>query len=114
MQTIEVITKDDFDFLLQTLNEIKSEIKELRADIIPVEPPKEKEILTIKEASEMLGFAVITIRNYVAKREIPFIQTMKNGAITFRKSDLEQWVTDRTKLTNKQISQKASEMLDRM
>ena len=48
MQTIDVITKEDFDSLLNAINEIHSEIKEIRAELTAkkeLESVPEKEII---------------------------------------------------------------------
>lgn len=117
MQTIEVITKEDFDLILNAINEIHSEIKEIRAELTAkkeLESVPEREVFNIKEASNIIGIGTQTLRQLVKKREIPYIQTKDGASIYFKKSDLEQWLIDRTKLTNKQISQKAEELLYRM
>ena len=117
MQTIEVITKEDFDLILNAVNEIHSEIKEIRAELTAkkeLESVPEREVFNIKEASNIIGIGTQTLRQLIKKREIPYIQTKEGASIYFKKSDLEQWLIDRTKLTNKQISQKAEELLYRM
>ena len=117
MQTIEVITKEDFDLILNAINEIHSEIKEIRAELTAkkeLETMPEREVFNIKEASNIIGIGTQTLRQLIKKREIPYIQTKDGATIYFKKSDLEQWLIDRTKLTNKQISQKAEELLYRM
>lgn len=117
MQTIEVITKEDFDLILNAINEIHSEIKEIRAELTAkkeLESVPEREVFNIKEASNIIGIGTQTLRQLIKKREIPYIQTKEGATFYFKKSDLEQWLIDRTKLTNKQISQKAEELLERM
>ena len=117
MQTIEVITKEDFDLILNAINEIHSEIKEIRAELTAkkeLESVPEREVFNIKEASNIIGIGTQTLRQLIKKREIPYIQTKEGATIYFKKSDLEQWLIDRTRLTNKQISQKAEELLHRM
>lgn len=117
MQTIEVITKEDFDLLLNAINEIHSEIKEIRAELTAkkeLESVPEREVFNLKETSTIIGIGEQVLRQLVKKNEIPYIQLKEGASIYFKKSDLEQWLIDRTKLTNKQISQKAQEQLDKM
>jgi excisionase family DNA binding protein len=46
--------------------------------------------LSIKEAAELTGFAVATLRKYVLRREIPFHKV--KGAIRFRATELDGWM----------------------
>ena len=49
MQTIEVITEEDFDSLLNAINEIHSEIKEIRAELTA-----KKELESVPERNDFI------------------------------------------------------------
>ena len=49
-----------------------------------------EKLLTIDEASQVLGISVKTIYTYVCKKIIPHVKIQ--GNLRFRESDLEAWV----------------------
>ena len=49
-----------------------------------------EKLLTINEASQLLGLAKKTLYQYVCRRIIPFVKIQ--GNLRFRESNLEAWV----------------------
>ena len=68
-----------------------------------------QKLLTISEASNMLGLTKSYIYNLVWKRQIPHL---KYGArlIRFRESELEEWMNERTVeiKTDRQLKEEAT------
>jgi excisionase family DNA binding protein len=50
----------------------------------------EKKLLTIKEASEYLGFSIKALYHMVERGQIPFVKIRKN--LRFDKIDLDKWI----------------------
>ncbi|MFJ7995470.1 helix-turn-helix domain-containing protein [Peribacillus frigoritolerans] len=50
----------------------------------------EEEVMTIREAAEYLKVSVPTIRNMIAKKEIPFFQ--RGQVIRLNRRDVKEWL----------------------
>jgi excisionase family DNA binding protein len=71
--------------LLPVLNEILVELKKSRTEhVLP------KEWLSVPEASDYLGVAVATLRDWIRLRRVPFHKI--NGTIKFKISKLDRWL----------------------
>lgn len=62
---------------------------------------KADKLLSIQEAAIFLNLAQQTLYGFTSNRTIPFIK--KGKKLYFRKSDLEQWLTDGRKATVKEL-----------
>lgn len=58
-----------------------------------------KELLTIKEASALTGYAVQTLYGFVCNRKIPFIKREGSKFLRFKKSELLEWMNQNNKQT---------------
>lgn len=63
--------------------------------------PTSDKLLSIPEAAIFLNLAQQTLYGYTSNRTIPFIK--KGKKLYFRKSDLENWLTDGRKATVKEL-----------
>lgn len=73
------------DALLQKLDELILEVRQLYAQTEPV-----KEIMSVSQAAEYLGQSEYTIREWVRLRRVPHSKV--NGTIKFRRSKLICWI----------------------
>ena len=48
------------------------------------------QILSVREAAEVLGYKETYLRNMMLRREIPFYKP-RNGRVYFKLSELEEW-----------------------
>ncbi len=60
---------------------------------------REKQLLNISEAAELLGIRKNTLYEWVVQRKIPYIKVGR--LVKFRKEDLEAWIEDRFKAEKK-------------
>jgi len=58
-----------------------------------------KELLTIKEASALTGYAVQTLYGFVCNRKIPFVKREGSKFLRFKKSELLEWMNQNNKKT---------------
>lgn len=58
-----------------------------------------KELLTIKEAAQLTGYAVQTLYGFVCNRKIPFVKRPGSKFLRFKKSELIQWMSQNNKPT---------------
>lgn len=64
-----------------------------------------KAVLNIEEAAMLTGYKVKGIYEMTSQRRIPHYK--KNGKLYFKKSELEEWMTERKVLTENEIRGKA-------
>lgn len=64
---------------------------------LPVNPPIQSEVLTVKQAADFLGLSSSTIYTYISKRTIPFVK--RNGTVWFLRSTLLKWLQEGEKQT---------------
>jgi excisionase family DNA binding protein len=56
----------------------------------------EKRLLTIKELSELISYSPTTIRRWVNRRQIPFVQA-PTGSYRFDPRAIENWIKEYSK-----------------
>lgn len=69
--------------------------------------PESQQILTVKEAAEILHLSVPTIYGYVSRNEIPF--SKKGKRLYFSKSELIEWIKQGRKKTLAEIAALANQ-----
>ena len=57
--------------------------------------PRRSEVMSVPEASEFLSIHRNTLYKLIAEGEIPAFRLTTGGRWKFRRSDLEDWLTDR-------------------
>lgn len=65
-----------------------------------------KEVLTIEECALFTGLAKSTLYDKTSKRQIPHYKP-RDGKIYFKKSEVENWLLQNKKASNKEIDEKA-------
>ena len=64
-------------------------------DLSPPILPRRSEVMSVPEASEFLSIHRNTLYKLIAEGEIPAFRLTTGGRWKFRRSDLEDWLTDR-------------------
>ena len=64
-----------------------------------------KQILTLSEAAMLTGYKEKGLYELTSQRRIPHYK--KNGKLYFKKSELEEWMTDNKVMTTEEIHIKA-------
>lgn len=98
--------ENPFDLLMDKLNNIEQQLKELR------ELHKQEfrdELMNIKELGDYINYQKTSIYGLVQKRKIPFIKA--SGKLHFRKKDIDQWLNDGQRKGKKEINKLADEYL---
>ena len=81
-------------------NEIPQLIqKEFSSQQLNQNKENNKELLTIKEASALTGYAVQTLYGFVCNRKIPFVKRPGSKFLRFKKSELIEWMSQNNKPT---------------
>lgn len=65
-----------------------------------------KPILDVKEAATFTGFSVKHLYRLTSTKQIPHFK--KNAKLLFKKSELEDWLTEQKVLTTSEINRKAT------
>lgn len=65
-----------------------------------------KPILDVKEAATFTGFSVKHLYRLTSTKQIPHFK--KNAKLLFKKSELEDWLTEQKVLTTAEINRKAT------
>lgn len=65
-----------------------------------------KPILDVKEAATFTGFSVKHLYRLTSTKQIPHFK--KNAKLLFKKSELEDWLTEQKILTTAEINRKAT------
>lgn len=65
-----------------------------------------KPILDIKEAATFTGFSVKHLYRLTSTKQIPHFK--KNAKLLFKKSELENWLTEHKVLTTAEVNQRAT------
>lgn len=65
-----------------------------------------KPILDVKEAATFTGFSVKHLYRLTSTKQIPHFK--KNAKLLFKKSELEEWLTEQKVLTTAEINRKAT------
>jgi excisionase family DNA binding protein len=64
-------------------------------DLPPPAPARRSEFMSVPEASEFLSIHRNTLYKLITEGEIPAFRLTTGGRWKFRRSDLEDWLTDR-------------------
>ena len=88
--------ENPFKLILERLDRIESEIKELNEKINPI--PIENELMDINEASKYLKMSVPKIYSKVRSKNIPYYKFGRK--LFFKKSDLDKYFFDVKQLIN--------------
>ena len=94
--------------LLRDVADIKNHL--LNQAATPAEPAlplPEKELLTVKDISQMLNISKGAIYNMTSAQQIPHFK--RGGRIYFDRSEIDEWIRDDRRKTIKQL-QKEAEM----
>lgn len=95
---------------LETL--ILNQVRKALAEVHPAKSdPIKDELLTIKQAAEMLSVSVPTVYGYVHQRAIPCMK--RRGRLYFSKLELLTWVQSGRRATADEIKRNALSSLDR-
>ncbi len=100
--TITQITANEFESL------IEKTIKRILGSQKSFEPDGDQ-LLTIKQAGELIKLSVPTIYGYVSRNEIPF--SKKGKRLYFSKQQLFDWVQEGRKKTKAEIATGANSSL---
>ena len=93
-----IIIQLDSEQLLAIIQEaVTKAIVDSQQQTLPY--PQADELLTIKQAAEILSLSVPTIYGLVSRREIPVNKRGKR--LYFSKTELTQWIKDGRKKTNR-------------
>ena len=95
MSKIIVTTEDQLSLLIE--NSVKQAFKGQSAEM----QTTERNLLDIDQASEYLKLAKQTVYGFTSKNEIPYIKRGKK--LYFRKTELETWLNEGRRKTNKEI-----------
>jgi len=100
------ISPDELETLV--LNQVRKALSEVHP--AKTDPIKE-ELLTIKQAAEMLSVSVPTIYGYVHQRAIPCMK--RRGRLYFSKLELLTWIQSGRRATTEEIKRNALNSLER-
>ncbi len=73
--------------------------------------PDQNELITVKQAAELLHVAPGTIYQMVYRREIPSYKSPSGQRLYFKRSELLQWATSQPTLTQEEIEAEAADRL---
>lgn len=98
--------ENPFEVILEKLNNIENLLKNYRlqdnSKVLQVGSP---EILNLNQATEYLSLSKSTLYKFTSQREIPHFK--KGKKIYFRKSELDDWLTQLRISTKDEIEQEA-------
>jgi len=97
MGKVIITTAEELDSLIQ--NSVRQALKEQNLEAnLPA-----SNLLSIEEACQLLKLAKQTLYGFTSKNLIPFIKRGKK--LYFRRSELETWLNEGKRKTNKEIEQ---------
>ncbi len=105
--------KNPFEILEIRLNNIEHLLLDIKHNSNQSNTPKENsdQLLTIKEASELLNLSIPTIYSYVSKREIPHFKHSKR--LYFSRLELIDFLKIGKRLSNSEINKMAKEITNK-
>ena len=101
MAEIIITSKEDLSEIIQSV--VRGVISELIKPQVDV--PDEDEIMNIRDASKLTGYAVQSI--YQKIKDIP--HSKKFGKLFFSKKDLQQWIAEGKRKTTDELLNEAEE-----
>ena len=77
----------------------RSDLKEVLLELFEEvrEEDVENEIMTIREVAEYLKISVPTVRNMIARKEIPYFQ--RGQVIRINRRDIKKWISNNSNLS---------------
>ena len=100
-----------FETIEARLSNIENLLIDLKSPSKPLSNPIKEELLTIKQAAEMLSISVPTVYGYFHFRQIPCMK--RRGRLYFSKSELLAWVQSGKRSTLDEIKADAIKSLER-
>jgi len=97
-----------FETIDARLSNIENLLLDLKHSEKGVNQSQVDQLLTIKEAAEVLHLSVPTIYGYVSRNEIPFSKRPNSKRLWFSKQDLTNWIKEGRKKTISEIASEAS------
>jgi excisionase family DNA binding protein len=98
-----------FDTIDARLSNIENLLLDLKHTSKDVGVTEANQLLTIKQAAELLDLTVPTIYGYVHRREIPF--SKKSRRLYFSKKELTDWIHADRKKTISEIQSSAETLI---
>lgn len=99
MEKIIVTTQAELETLIQCT------VRQALSEQVSNAKESVNEILSVEQAGRFLNLAKQTLYGFTSKNEIPFFKRGKK--LYFRKSELEQWLTEGKQRTLKETSKEA-------
>ena len=81
--------------VLELLESFNKRLEQLEANILELKQ-KDKEDISLKEAAAFIGYKPSSVYQMVYANQIPFMKK-KNGRLTFKKSELKDFMEKRGK-----------------
>lgn len=94
--------ENPFQLLVEKLNHIEEVLQELRMQIQAPQETPESDLLSIVQASELLGIAKNTIYGLSSESKIPVIK--KGKRLYFSKKELLEWLRSGRRATLEEIA----------
>lgn len=101
--------ENPFEIILARLDHIENLIKGIRTNDHPQVHPHVQEIMNLFQAAEYLSLSKSSLYKSTSQREIPHFK--KGKKIYFRKSELDQWITEIRIKTRSEIEMEANDYL---
>ena len=104
--------KLSFDQLPNAVFELYEKLNNIENLLLNKSPQQEKdELLTIRQASELIKLSVPTLYGYVSRNEIPFSKRPNSKRLWFSKVELTAWLLEGRKETIAETTAKANTFL---
>jgi excisionase family DNA binding protein len=81
-----------FNDMPEVLSRIELKLNRMERQIAAQKEPSKKKFLSIKDLSELTGWALQTIYGKVSRREIPFIKKGRN--LYFEEQRINAWIME--------------------
>ena len=105
MAEIIVTSKSDLEAIVQ------NSVRQVLSEQTPKANEPVNDILSVEQAGAFLNLAKQTLYGFTSKNEIPFFK--KGKKLYFRKSELEQWLTQGKQKTLKEIQKEAKDYINK-
>lgn len=109
MNTFQLIEADRLEAIEILLKSIILMQENLIARFDALES-KKTAVMNVSQVADYLGKTVPSIRGLVARAEIPYSKV--GGALSFTKSEIDNWISSKRKLTKSELLADATERLN--